>query len=56
MGTKKEIVLDIETHKKRVHDIQTNPKLFKFSYMLETYARLIKELEDELAEKGTRVK
>lgn len=56
MGTKKEIITDLETHKKRVTDIKTNPKLFKLSYMIETYERFIKELEIELQEKGTKLK
>ena len=56
MGTKKEIVSDIETHKKRIADIKTKPKLQKLSCMVEVYERLIQELETELSEKGTKLK
>lgn len=56
MGTKKEILSDIETHKKRVVDINTKPKLKHLAYMLPVYERLIGELEAELSEKGTKLK
>ena len=56
MGTKKEIVSDIETHKQRIADIKTKPKLQKLSCMVEVYERLIQELETELSEKGTKLK
>lgn len=56
MGTKKEILLDLETHRQRVIDINTKPKLKHLTFMLPVYERLINELETELSEKGTKLK
>ena len=55
MGTKKENLSDLESHKQRVIDINNKPKLKHLAYMLPTYEKLIAELEAELLIKGTKL-